>query len=285
MATPASSDADGLATRGAGSAAPLEPRRTPVGNRLVSWLVLALGVFEVPWIIYLAFTQVTTVEADHLRLAGLVIGMGAAVLCGAAAWALWRGHPLAAALSVGSATLVLYLGISLALSPDLGTHNAWGFSLILFVALPGAVAGIIAARQLLSKGGSPHRRQLAVAAVVLAVVALTFAGHALLLQLDPETVGWLSRARAIVVILDTGESIGLIGAGIASLRGNTRAALVFSVLAATLLTCDAVANVLGAPPGFALESAVFYLLVGEIPSIVLSLVIARSAYRRLLPGD
>ncbi|MFM2438614.1 MAG: hypothetical protein RLZ55_1437 [Actinomycetota bacterium] len=256
----------------------------PVANKVISWLVLLFGLMEVPWVIYLAFTQLTTVEADHLRLAALGIGCGGAVLCAWAAWALWRRHPAGAALAVGSATLSLYLGVTMTLTPSLSATDLTGFTLFLFITLPGTIAAVAAAYYLLRGGGDTHRRVIVVAAVVLGLVALAFAGHALAHAVDPQTVGWMSRARAIVVILDTGESMGLIGAGIASLRGHARSALVFSIIAATLLTVDAFANVVGAAPGVAFQQAVFYLLVGEIPSIVLCLLVARAAYRRLGPA-
>lgn len=115
---------------------------------------------------------------------------------------------------------------------------------------------------------------------MLALVALSFAFHTAAHLSDPATTGLMSRSRAIVVILDTGESIGLIGAGWFSLRGRPRPALIFSVLAATLLTCDAFANVVGAQQGTAFEQAIFYLLVGEIPSIILALWVARCAARK-----
>ncbi|MFI0432313.1 MAG: hypothetical protein ACH36H_04140 [Candidatus Nanopelagicales bacterium] len=257
---------------------------SPVANKVVSWLVLLFGLMEVPWVIYLAFTQLTTVEANHLRFAALGLGFGGAALCAWAAWALWRRHPVGAALAVGSATLTLYLGVSMTLTPGLSASDFTGYSLFLLMAVPGTIAGVMAANYLLRGRGDTRRRAIVVAAVVLGLVALAFAGHALAQAADPETTGWVSRARAIVVILDTGESVGLIGAGIASLRGHARSALVFSVIAATLLMCDAFANVVGAAPGVAFQQAVFYLLVGEIPSIVLCLFVARSAYRTLGPA-
>lgn len=267
------------------SASPASDATTsaPVANKIVSWLVLLFGLLEVPWVIYLAFTQVTTVEANHLRLASLGIGLGGGVLCAWAAFALWKRRPAGGALAVGAGALTLYLGVSMALSPELAASDLTGYTLFLLVAIPGTIAAIFAATNALRGTAEVNRRVVVISAVVLLLVALAFVGHALAHAVSPETIGWLSRARGVVVVLDTGESVGLIGAGIASLRGYPRAALVFSVIAATLLTCDAFANVVGAAPGLAAKEAVFYLIVGEIPSIVLCLVVARSAYRKLKP--
>lgn len=103
---------------------------------------------------------------------------------------------------------------------------------------------------------------------------------------DLPTTADAERLRATVVILDTGESVGLIGAGWASLRGLPRATLVFAVMAASLLVVNAFVNVLAAEPGSAFVAAVFYLVVGEIPSTVLTVIAARAAIRAVLPiGD
>ena len=67
--------------------------QAPVANKIVSWLVLLFGLLEVPWVIYLAFTQEKTVEANHLRLAALGIRLAGGVLCAWAAYALWRRRP------------------------------------------------------------------------------------------------------------------------------------------------------------------------------------------------
>jgi hypothetical protein len=259
-------------------------RATPVAPRLVSWLVLVFGVLEIPWIITLLFTQSPTVPADHLRLASLGLGGGAVVLCSAAAWTIWRRRPSAAAFSVAAVTLTMFLAISLTLSPSMQADASRSVAPLL-IAIPGALAGIVAAAAFLR--GTAERRQIAltVAAIVLAIVALSFAFHTAAHLSDPVTTGLMSRSRAIVVLLDTGEAVGLIGAGWYSLRGKPREALVFSVLAATLLTCDAFANVVGAQQGTAFDQAIFYLLVGEIPSIILALWVARCASRKWLGDD
>lgn len=256
-------------------------QRHTVAPRLVSWLVLLFGLAEVPWVIYLIFNQQATVEADHLRLASLGLGFGAAILCAGAAWAVLSRRRSAAALCVSAATATLFLAIMVTLSPDMETAGVQGMFVPLLIAIPGAVAAGLATSHVLHGSAESHRMLMLVSATVLAVIALSFLVHTTGRLMDEGTTVWMSRARAIVVILDTGETVALIGAGLASLRGQARAALVFGAIAATLLTGDAFANVVGAPQGPAFQQAIFYLIVGEIPSIVLSLVVVHSASRRL----
>lgn len=256
-------------------------QRHTVAPRLVSWLVLLFGLAEVPWVIYLIFNQQATVEADHLRLASLGLGFGAAILCAGAAWAVLSRRRSAAALCVSAATATLFLAIMVTLSPDMETAGVQGMLVPLMIAIPGAVAAGLATSHVLHGSAESHRMLMLVSATVLAVIALSFLVHTTGRLMDEGTTVWMSRARAIVVILDTGETVALIGGGLASLRGQARAALVFGAIAATLLTGDAFANVVGAPQGPAFQQAIFYLIVGEIPSIVLSLVVVHSASRRL----
>ena len=260
-------------------------RTAPVAPKFVTWLVLLFGLAEVPWVIFLLFNQQTTVEANHLRFASLGLGLAAAALCGGAAWSIWTRRRSAATLCIAATTSTLYLAIMVTLSPDMQATGIDGLYVPLLIVIPGAIAGGLAASHVLRGSTEQHRRVMSVAAAVLALIALSFLVHTIGHLLDESTTGWMSRARAIVVILDTGETVGLIGAGIASLSGHVRATLVFGVIATTLLVGDAFANVVGAPQGPAFEQALFYLVVGEIPSIVLSLIMVRSASKRLNAAD
>lgn len=253
----------------------------PVAPKLVSWLVLLFGLAEVPWVIYLLFNQQATVEADHLRLASLGLGLGAAALCAGAAWSLWRDRRSAAAFTVAAATQTLFLAIMVTLSPDMEAAGISRLSVPLLLAVPGAIVSALATGIVLRGTAANHRRVIVISAIVLGVVALSILIHTASRLVDEGATMWMSRARAIVVLLDTGETVGLIGAGLASLRGRVRPALVFGVIAATLLAGDAFANVVGAPQGPAFRQAIFYLVVGEIPSIVLSLIIVRYASQQM----
>lgn len=254
---------------------------TPVANRIISWLVLLFGLAEVPWVIYLMFNQDPTVQANHLRLASIGMSLSAAVLCAGTAWLILRKGSVTAAIGVAAATLTLFLATMVTLSPSMQSQGLAAAITPLATAIPAGIAAIFAATVFLRGTQDARRTLLLIASAVLAVVAVSFLVHTASHAMSSETTGWMSRARAVVVVLDTAESVGLIGAGIASLRGNVRATLVFSVMAATLLSADAYGNVVGAPQGPAQIAALFYLIVGELPSIILLLIVARSAQRKL----
>lgn len=257
----------------------------PVANKIISWLVLLFGLAEVPWVIYLLFTQDPTVPANHLRLASMGMSLSAAILCALGAWMILRTASLTAAICVAAATLTLFLGVMVTLSPSMQSQGLASMVTPLMTAVPAGIAAIFAATVFLRGREDARRTALVVASVVLTIVAVSFAIHTASHAMQTETAGWMTRARAVVVVLDTAESIGLIGAGIASLKGHVRATLVFSVMAATLLSADAYGNVVGAPQGQAQVAALFYLFVGELPSIVLLLIVARSAQRALTGGE
>ena len=256
-------------------------QRHTVAPRLVSWLVLLFGLAEVPWVIYLIFNQQATVEADHLRLCQPGAGIRSR-------------HPVRRCrlVSLEPATLgggtVRFgrncdslLAIMVTLSPDMETAGVQGMFVLLLIAIPGAVAAGLATSHVLHGSAESHRMLMLVSATVLAVIALSFLVHTTGRLMDEGTTVWMSRARAIVVILDTGETVALIGAGLASLRARRAPHLCSGPSQPHLLTGDAFANVVGAPQGPAFQQAIFYLIVGEIPSIVLSLVVVHSASRRL----
>lgn len=85
------------------------------------------------------------------------------------------------------------------------------------------------------------------------------------------------HARAIVVVLDTGETAALICAGIGVLRQRVRLTYVAGTIAATLLLLDALTNLLVVPSGPAFQAALFYLIVGELPSTAVAIIAARAA--------
>lgn len=256
----------------------------PVANKVISWLVLLFGIAEVPWVIFLLFTQQTTVAANHLRLAGAGVALGGAVLCFGAAWAIWKLRPSVIIFCVSAVTLTVFLGVTATLSPNLQADGLATQAQPIVMAIFAAVVGVSAIAIFFNGTQASRRTLLAVAAIVLLIVGLFYLGHMVSHAMSDQTTGWMDRTRAIVVILDTFESIGLIGAGVASLKGHVKATLVFSVMGATLLSCDAYANVVGATQGPAFWAAIFYLIVGEIPSIVLLVLVARSAQRAWTSG-
>lgn len=251
--------------------------------------------------IYLAFNQDPTVEAFHVRLVTLGLGLGVTITAAGAAWTVWRGSRLAATWCVAAASVMLISAALVTLSPNLQANGLLGLWVPLALSIAGAAAAISAARHMLRGAASASypaapvtatdtapatAPAMRVAALVLAFVGLITLVRTGLHVTDVSTTADAERLRATVVILDTGESVGLIGAGLASLRGLRRATLVFAVMAASLLVVDAFVNVFAAEPGPAFVAAAFYLIVGEIPSIVLTVIAARAALRAVFPiGD
>ena len=97
---------------------------------------------------------------------------------------------------------------------------------------------------------------------------------------DAATTASVTRARALVVLLDTAEVVGLLGAGLASRRGRVPSTLVLATMAGVLLACDAWTNV-AATTGAAFDAALVFLVVGEIPSMIVCGIAAVAAYRKL----
>jgi hypothetical protein len=251
-----------------------------VAGRVVTWALIVLGSAEVFWVLYLAFTQERVVRIFHARLATLGLGGFAAVLAAGAALAIARRGAWAPALSVGAATLLAFLSAFGRLTPDLNTSGLLGAGARpILVALPGIVAACYASVVLLRErepgrpAGGPARSHPLAPALRVAVAVLALTAAVVVVRIVVHVLSWDSTAlstqsRAIIVLLDTGETIGLLGAGLASLTGHVRATLVLATIAISLLLADAYGNVVMAASGQAFAAAVFYLVVGEIPSII-----------------
>lgn len=263
----------------------------PVAGRLVTWALVLLGVAEIPWVIFLAFTQDPVVRFSHVKMASLGLAGLAAVLCASSVWALTRRTTWAPALCVGAATTLTFLGALGALTPSLHTTGLLGTGeLPLIAVLPGILAAVYAAAVLLTgdpglapprESPAPDSRRLHAAAIVLACTAALVVARIVLHVLQWDSATTATQTRAIVVLLDAGESVGLLGAGLASLTGHARSTLVLASVACSLLICDAYGNVVMAASGEAFTSALFYLVVGEVPSIVLCALAIRAAHRTL----
>lgn len=248
----------------------------------MTWALILLGAFEVPWVIYLVFTQQESFKAYHLNLATIGLSTASAVIAGLACLALMQDWVAAPALCVATATVVLFLSSVTSLSRNLGSRIALSPDHVsLFIAVPGAIAAAYAAYVCLRGRQREDALGLMIAAVVVGLVAAAFAVRTVQHITDHHSTAFVTQARAIVVLLDTGEAVGLLGAGIASLKGRPKPTLVFSTMGAVLLICDAWTNMLTAASGLSFDSAVFYLIVGEVPAIVVCLWAARSALRVL----
>lgn len=261
----------------------------PVARPLVTWALILLGAAEIPWVIYLAFTQTVVVQVFHLRLATLGLGGLSATLCAGAAWTVARRGSWAAALCVAAATTLAFLATVGKLTPSLRTSGLLGSGgAPLLVVLPGVAAAVYAgwvllARHTPSPAGMPEPapRGLRMAAGVLALTAVVVAARMVLHVMQWDSEAMATHTRGVIVILDTLEALGLLGAGLASRAGRVRGTLVLATMAGILLVCDAYGNVVMAASGQAFNAALFYLVVGELPSIAACALAVRSAQRHL----
>jgi hypothetical protein len=264
---------------------------TPVAGRLVTWALILLGAAEIPWVIFLAFTQQPVGQVFHVRTAALGLGSMAAVLCAGSAWAVLRRSSWTPALAVCTATTMGFLATVGKLTPSPLTSGPLsdGMAPLAFV-LPSVVAAVFVAWSCL-RGPAwavPQRpvsstmaAGVKVAAVVLAGTAAIVAGRTVLHVLQWDSTATATHARAIVVVLDALQAIGLLGTGLASLAGRERSTLVLGSIAVSLLVCDAFGNVVLAASGQPSMAAVFYLFVGELPAILLCALAIRAAHRHL----
>lgn len=258
------------------------PMPAQTAPRVVTWALILLGCAEIPWVVYLAFEQHPITRGYHLSLT--VVGLGAAsiVLCLMAGWAIWHGLRWAVPASLAAATVLAFTAVVGALSPQPGANALLQDGIgPLLLAMPSIAAAAFAASVLLfpARAGRPTA-SLRAAAAVLAITALPILLRTATQVTQGEASVEYTHARALVVLLDLGETVGLIGAGVASLRGHTRRTLVLATIAGALLCCDAWTNVV-ATTGQAFQAALVFLIIAEIPSIVVCAIAARAAHLRL----
>lgn len=244
-------------------------------RRWVGWALLLLGVGEVFWVIYLMFNQARAVRVFHLHAVTLGVGGVTTVVAACAAVALIRESRAAAWLAISTATLIGFMGAFVGLSRA-DYHAGIGHALTEVVALGGIGTCLAAATAYLllsQRGVGRYRHWLALGMVGVAAGMLIRMGVAL----GSASTQTVIHARAIVVVLDTGETAALICAGIGVLRQRVRLTYVAGTIAATLLLLDALTNLLVVPSGPAFQAALFYLIVGELPSTAVAIIAARAA--------
>ncbi|NQU36792.1 MAG: hypothetical protein HQ526_04245 [Actinobacteria bacterium] len=194
--------------------------RPIIAPRLVTWALIIFGSFEVLWVVYLVFNQATEGQAFHIRLASVGLSSALAVLSGITSWMLWTSRPAGAVFAIAAATVALFSAMVVTLSPSLGTAQAVGLDLVpLGLAVVGTIGAVLAVRAVLGDQPTPRTAAVTVAAICLGLVALVAAVRTATAFTSSVTSELATHTRAMVVILDIGETIGLLGAGIASLRG------------------------------------------------------------------
>ena len=159
-------------------------------------------------VIYLIFTQQESFQAFHLNVATL----GLEHVVHPPEWTQLLGVEPRLDLSpvwcVATATLVLFLVTVTSLSRSLDSRIALRPDHVpLAIAVPGAIAAIYAATVCLLGKQATHAVGIKIAAVVLGLVACAFLVRTVQHFTDPQSEAIVTRARAIVVLLDTGELI------------------------------------------------------------------------------
>jgi len=112
----------------------------------------------------------------------------------------------------------------------------------------------------------------AVAAVMALRLALTFTGTGTSIAAD--------HLRLLVVLYDTAEVVALLGLGLSLRAGRARAGIVFGSMGIVLFFLDAFVNIVVVPSGQAFVAALFYAVVGEVPSIAMCVGAVVLAMRR-----
>lgn len=262
-------------------------KRDYIAPKFVTWALIIFGAFEIVWVIYLFFNQSRTGQGFHIRLASAGLTAAVAVLCGFTSWMLWTRRGGAAALGIAAATVALFGAMIVTLAPSLRSGGLVNADFVpLTLAVVAAVGGVIGAAAVLRGDADPSKTLVKVAIGCLAFVAgaaVIRTGQHLTSNMTSELA---NHTRGMVVFLDTAETIGLLGAGIASLRGLPKPTFVFATMATALFICDAWVNVVMVPSGPAFQAALVFLFVGELPSIVLCSIAAVWAWRRInLPAS
>ena len=240
----------------------------------MAWFLLLFAALEVPWVVYLALFQVRTGTAYHTHVAAIGLTVASIGASAATAVGLWRGRAWTPVASTMAATMFLAGGVLTFLVSALNP---------LWVALPAIVAALTASYRTLrlQRFGQAVDRWLA-GALGLVGIALIARIAATLTRTGTEVSA--DHLRALVVLLDTGEVIALAGAGLGLLRGNPRAAIFFGSAGIVLFLGDAWTNIVLVPPGPAFAAAIFYAVVGEIPSTAMCIAAVVLSMRVWAPG-
>ena len=240
-----------------------------IGPRWLTWVILGYGLLEIPWVVYLVFFQARSGTADHTHLVALGLYGGGAVVALWAALANWRQSRLAAVSAVMAATW-LAAGVFLAVVLSAVPVVWWG--------LPGAVIAAMLARRALHD--QPVTPWLSAGLAAVSGVLLV---HLTLILADTSTHIHADHLRLLVVLYDSCEVAALLGLGWSLHRGAPRAAIVFGSAGVVLFLLDAYVNVVVVPSGPAFTAALFYAIVGELPSIAMCAAGAALAMRRWQP--
>lgn len=229
-------------------------------------MILAYGLLEIPWVVYLLFAQARTGTAQNTHLAAAGLMIGGAVLCVLTALGARRSSTLTPVLAVmAAAWLASITFFSVVLSAVS----------IVVAAIPGVVAAVVVARDAFRIRPSPPPW----------IAVLVLAGLALLVRLgitvtSTDTSFDADRLRLLVVLWDSAEVAALLGLGLCLRSGAARAAVAFGSAGIVVFTLDAWVNITVVGGGPAFVAALVYAVVGEAPSVVMCGLGAAHAMRR-----
>lgn len=245
----------------------------PIGSRWLTWGILAYGVLEIPWVVYLLFFQVRTGTAEHTHLASLGLTGGAVVVALAAAWAIARRSRWRAPLSVMAAT---WLAAGTFFAVVVSTvHLVWAACL-------GVVLAVVAAWRAFVRPWSSMDAVLAAALSFVAAFLVLNLAHTVQ---DAPTSLAADHLRLLIVLYDSAEVAALLSLGLSLRAGAARASITFGSIGSVLFLLDAYLNLVVVPSGQAFVAAVFYAVVGELPSIVMCLAGVIIAMKRWVEHD
>ena len=244
--------------------------RTPIGPRWLTWIILAYGLLEIPWVIYLIFFQMRTGTAQHTHLAALGLAGFGAVAALVAAWALLKEARWAAVAAVAAAT---WMGVGLFFGVVVSSlHVVWA-------GVPGTVVAGLGAWFALRERRCPQW----IPAGLLIVALFLLLNLTRIVAQTPTTVD-ADHLRFLIVVYDSAEVASLLGLGLSLRSGAARAAITFGSAGAVLFFLDAYINVVVVPEGQAFVAAIFYAVVGEFPSIAMCIAGVVFALRSWYPA-
>lgn len=219
-------------------------------------MILAYGILEIPWVVYLLFFQDRAGTAHHTHLVSAGLAVGAALMALLTAVATLRGRPWVAVTAVMTgAWLLAALFFAIVL-----THVA-----VTYASLPGILASVVIVWQVLTTGRRPHPAW----AWLLGAVAAALLVHLYFLFTNTSTSFHADHLRLLIVVYDSAEVAALLGLALCLRSGAARAAIIFGSAGVVLFLLDAWVNVTVVAGEQQFRAAIVYAVVGEVPSITM----------------
>jgi hypothetical protein len=244
-------------------------------------VLLALAVVLAPWIVLLLIFNPPSDIAVHVRLAAVGLSGAAAASAVITAAGVLRKAPWMLPASAVCLTLLAFGAMTRLVLAQPGGTALIGVTFPVVVAVPGIIAALVVIRGVSHRPSRDLSRWMIVIAVVLLLVALALVADATLAAIHDTSPVPVDNTFTVWVLLDIAELLALGRTAQALERRDAHATLVAGAASATLLLTDAWVNTVLVPGGHALLSAVFYDVIGELPSAFLSGWAALLGFRAL----